>query len=719
MDDEFPPLSSQPKDSQTVDSFGFLKSQVSNESAARAGTPTLPPGLPLPHAHPVSAILQEQRDSSKPSSPAPIVPPGFDSTPSHSRPISPELGTRTAATSRTQDISQDSLGSPIAKSARKPRITAKTDLPGSIEKVTSGKSASPSSGVKESPGVLSTSLSTHEASPLKAESTFSSVVGGPSASSAIGSRPNTPLTTTSRISDSPAPRHTRILRVVETPKPELPRPIGTAPSVTTSVIGTGKPGSRRQSLSSNSRPDTPGDLGSEADFYASASVSRAGSPPASSRIGSAPVRAVTKSQAKKERRQKAKEAEAKKAESAAATEEPVQAPIIGRKRKTKKAPSSAVEPADTASVSAADVAKPANVKPAKAVSESPKKVATPKVTENVKPRDEPVREVKPAPVEEPKEPKPAPAAWHSHNTVDQLMDDAEETDRAIKDLFVERTKPLHDLLGAMHKNGLLNLNKSPLFNPANISQRTDMKCNTNDYELFQHPGELTEEHRKALLRGDAARIGTEDIKSRFFITPRGCVLRHLDTEEEERYLELEDKRRGMADPFIVGDDSSNINGGLDALFAAPEKYNVMWVDDAAAQLGSLASTTVLESAEGIIPPNVLSAMEADSSRSHDWAIAQSAEFLQRTPDHVRALANATAKQMLGSSGVSGSPTLDDVSAMTDEELKGLSGKSQKDLETTRKEMDAFDKKFAGLLRRNKKHMAQALAVKETLEESSG
>lgn len=68
----------------------------------------------------------------------------------------------------------------------------------------------------------------------------------------------------------------------------------------------------------------------------STSISRANSPPPS-KVGSAPVRQVTKSQQKKERQARAKQAEVlTKTEEPAPKVEEVQAPIVGRKKKTKK-----------------------------------------------------------------------------------------------------------------------------------------------------------------------------------------------------------------------------------------------------------------------------------------------------------------------------------------------------------------------------------------------
>ncbi|KAJ5646874.1 hypothetical protein N7490_003246 [Penicillium lividum] len=701
VDDDFPPLSNQLKDSQPVDTFGFLKSQLPSDSAGRAGTPTLPPGLPLPHAHPASAIFQEQRGSSNPSSPAPIVPPGLGGTPSHSRPISPELGRSTPA--RTKDASQISLGSPIAKPIRKPRTHTKIDISSFGDEKEVVESDSLAVDAKASQSMPAHSQESSSVQDERASGTFASTAPSGSAVSAFNSRSNTPLTTTSRLSDSPAPRQTRILRVVDTPKSET-RPVGTAPSVTTSVTGTGKLGSPRHSVSSLSRPDTPGDFGSEIDPYPSGPVSRSNSPPVPSRIGSAPVRTITKSQAKKDRRQKAKEAEAKKVEVTSVPEETVQAPIMGRKRKTKKekAPSTTLETADT------DPLPTETVSPVKTVDEPPKAEPKAEPPKEAQPKEPVMEEINrpPSVGDKPSEQTPS-EAWRTHNTVDQLLRDAEETGCSIKELFLERTKPLHILLAEMHRDGDIDLNKSSFFNPANINLRVDMKCTAADYENLKKPTELTEEHRKALLRGEPVRIGTEELKTRCLITPLGCVLRHLDPEEEERYLQLEKNRRGRVDPRPVGDDSSNINGGLEALFVNPEKYRLLWVDDVAPPMGG---SPVLENTDSIIPPNVLSAMEADSTRTHDWAVAHSAEVLQTTTAAVRSFAAATAKQMLGSAGLPPTnPTLDDIAAMTDEELHDFTAKSQKDLETTRKEMEMLDKKFTGLLRRNKKIQSQALA----------
>ncbi|KAI9046180.1 CCR4-NOT core ubiquitin-protein ligase subunit MOT2 [Aspergillus affinis] len=746
VDEEFPPLGAASKDKRAVDSFGFLVRshiQSDSQSSARAGTPTLPPGLPLPHSHPASALFQSPLNPSSPTSSVSVLPPGLNiplsrlGTPSQGlqdsafRAASPDLkDTPEVAppSHRTKNVSEISLGSPVPKSASKARSQAKDDMAVSNDRK-GGKKAEGSiqdkGPSKAKPMKLDLPLHTshsQEASPSKVEfsnQTSSSQVPVPM--SAIGSRPNTPLTAASRLSESSAPRQPRVLRVVDTPKAETPPPVSATLPHSSQPIVT-KTRSRRPSVSSISRPDTPGDLESEADLYTSASVSRANSPPASSRIGSAPVRSMTKSQVKKERRQKAKEAEAKKHEEASAqAAEPVQAPIIGRKRKTKKAPTTQTETPSPAPENTTEAAKPVVPSGNDSLEKVNQKIEPKKSKSKEKPRDQ-----KPAPVEVKEPPAPKIEAWRSNNTVEQLIKDSEASGVPIKDLFAERTLPLPVLLAELHKSGKLDLNTHPLFNPPNLSQRVDMKCHGNDYDILKHPFELTEEHRKALLRGEPVRLNGDfsELKYRCLITPRGCVLRHLSREEEDRYLELERNSAPDSDPFqeypaelITEPDITNRSGGLDALFATPENFNICWVDETSAGLTSASPTAGLSVPESSLissapaPPNVLSAMEADSTRSHNWAIANTAELVNATATSVRSFAAATAKHMLGAAGVvvGSLPDLDDVVGMTDEELRAFAVKSQKELETSRKEFDSIDKKLNALVKRNKKLAQQALA----------
>ncbi|KAE8374715.1 hypothetical protein BDV26DRAFT_295703 [Aspergillus bertholletiae] len=750
VDEEFPPLGAPAKDKRPVDSFGFLgRSQFPPEpqSSARAGTPTLPPGLPLPHAHPASALFQSPLNPSSPVS-AVSVPPGLSlpfnrlGTPSQSfqdisgqqSPDDKSTQDNVAISHRAKNASEISLGSPVPKFANKARSQSKDELTAASDDKSSKKPGSvaeekpTSRTAKGKPMKLDIPLNTsqaHDGTHMKAEQ-LAQVASGqvPAPASAIGSRPNTPLTGVSRLSDSSVPRQPRVLRVVDTPKTETPTPASATQSIS-SQLAAAKGRSRRPSVSSISRPDTPGDLGSEADLYTSASVSRANSPPPSSRIGSAPVRAMTKSQAKKERRQKAKEIEAKKHEVVPTLpEEPVQAPIIGRKRKTKKTPTSNPESIPATPDKTNEAAKP-NTRGKETTDKADQRAEAKKN----KPRDKITKDAKPSPVEEKEVPaRKSPAeAWRSNNTIEQLIKDSEAANVPIKELFSERTSVLPILLAQLHKAGNLDLNAHPLFNPPNLTQRVDMKCTADDYEILKQPVELTEEHRKALLRGEPVRVNADTnlTKYRCLITPRGCVLRHLGPDEEERYLELEKRICAAIDPFpeyppasITEPDVTNRGGGLDALFATPENFNICWVDETSAGVssashsGDMTMPECAPTAAAPAPPNVLSAMEADSTRSHNWAIANTAELVNATATSVRSFAAATAKHMLGAAGVvmGNMPDLDDVVGMTDEELRAFAVKSQKELESSRKDLDSIDKKLNALVKRNKKLAQQALAT---------
>ncbi|KAL4782455.1 hypothetical protein BJX76DRAFT_290233 [Aspergillus varians] len=736
VDEEFPPLGATPKDKRSIDSFGSLmRSQLMNDSQplGRSGTPSLPPGLPLPQAHPVSALFHDQLKSSSPVSSISGPPPGLEppspvaaasrsSEDDMSGLESKQATDSKSSSNRPKNAAQISLGSPVAKSATRVRSQPKEEPAFAENKSGQPKpigwseaKTSLSSSAKVKPTKLDLSFNSQAPEqPAKAEPPYYIPSTQAPPTSTVGSRPNTPLTGVSRVSESPAPRQARVLRVVDTPKAETPPPMSATQSVASFPIA-GRARSRRPSVSSQSRSDTPGDFGSEADLYASTSASRANSPPASSRIGSAPVRAITKSQLKKERKQKAKEAEAKKQDTPSVPEEPVQAPIIGRKRKTKKAPA---DSPNLPSESAATATKPApaasyeDIEPAEPAKKS-------------KPVEKALKESKPIPAEvkAPAEQK-QPEAWRSKNTVEQLLKDAESTGVPIKELFHERTSPLQALLSHLHKSGALDLNHHPLFNPSNLNQRSDMKCTSDDYESLKQPIELTEQHRKALLRGEPIRICTDStsLKNKCLITPRGCILHHLSSKEEERYLALEKAISWAIDNFqeypaipITEPDATNRGGGLDALFATPENFNLCWVDETSAGISASSPTSAHSTTEApvsSIPPNVLSAMEADSTRTHNWAIANTAELMNATATSVRSFAAATAKHMLGSAGVvMGSlPDLDDVVGMTDEELRSFAVKSQKELEVSRKELDAIDKKLNALVKRNKKLAQQALAT---------
>ncbi|KAF2734280.1 hypothetical protein EJ04DRAFT_564416 [Polyplosphaeria fusca] len=162
------------------------------------------------------------------------------------------------------------------------------------------------------------------------------------------SAPSSPvgLATASPVKRSTAPR---TLRVVPTPKADIPPPLSAASAASVPHVPTvDKLRSRQASIASINFPGTPAsELISDNASITSASMSRANSPPPiGGKVGSAPVRKKTKSQVKKERQERARQI----AEEAQAVDEHVKseaelehAPIVGRKKKAKK-PATATKP---------------------------------------------------------------------------------------------------------------------------------------------------------------------------------------------------------------------------------------------------------------------------------------------------------------------------------------------------------------------------------------
>ena len=141
----------------------------------------------------------------------------------------------------------------------------------------------------------------------------------------------TPTATTASVSSPIARAAPKTLRLVQTPRAETP--LATLPSsVSASIRSAGI-------ASSAHRPATPvSEAISDSASIVSASISasRTSSPPPSSKVGSASVRATTKSQQRKQRKEATKEAAAHLAETKPAEHEIEIAPIVGRKKKQKK-----------------------------------------------------------------------------------------------------------------------------------------------------------------------------------------------------------------------------------------------------------------------------------------------------------------------------------------------------------------------------------------------
>lgn len=208
------------------------------------------------------------------------------------------------------------------------------------------KTAPPKATEKQHPSTLDIAA-TEDASKKDLESVATSSSQNKSTASALVSSAglplNAPATAVSQASGASIvrPTQSRTIRVLPTPNIET-RLNSALPSVVNgqASIAAGIQQSRRESLSSVHPPGTPAsEKVSDNASFTSTSMSRANSPPPS-KVGSAPVRQITKSQQKKERQLRAKLAEeSSKNEDVSAkaiAETPVQAPIVGRKKKAKK-----------------------------------------------------------------------------------------------------------------------------------------------------------------------------------------------------------------------------------------------------------------------------------------------------------------------------------------------------------------------------------------------
>ncbi|KAH7018666.1 hypothetical protein B0J12DRAFT_705517 [Macrophomina phaseolina] len=384
------------------------------------------------------------------------------------------------------------------------------------------------------------------------------------------SRPGTP---TGATTGSPLKRTgPQIMRITNTPKAETPPALTASSAPATGAIppSVASIRSRQPSVASINQPGTPiSDFISDNASMTSASMSRANSPPPGSRIGSAPQRTKTKSQAKKERQERARqmaEVELGLKESRTPSEEPVVAEGIQTRKKKEKKPKPAKAPKTAAST------------PAESRTGTPgpaEKAPSPEVhPEAVVEKEKPAEAVEAAPVEAPKQPPPVtPAA-------------------VIAKLLAE---------GAITHETLENMYKSFPQGP-NERQITLQDVPNRDRQYT-----LSDEMIKAVLeRREAQRLGGEDgrISSRVLVTPEGTILRGLSREEEDRYLELEASLRKSAgtptkwnptrDPFF---DLDRIVRNLNVR-AVVEKSNTIRQTQAALQKAAAQAAAAAAAANG-------------------------------------------------------------------------------------------------------------------------
>ncbi|KAF7191272.1 putative general negative regulator of transcription C16C9.04c [Pseudocercospora fuligena] len=390
---------------------------------------------------------------------------------------------------------------------------------------------------RKHPGKLDITAATNKINKIE------QAVGAPSAT-ADSNTPNKPQRSFSTVSQtsasakpldspsvsSPAIKTTapRTLRVVQTPKAETPPPV--APPAIPAVVGHRLP-SRQPSVASINPPGTPSSEQismSDNISMTSTSVSRANSPPpAASKVGSAPVRAKTKNQQKKERQERAKALEEEKAKQDEAVKpssnEPVVEAIVSRKKKEKKAKDVKPPKAKAAATATADTT-PTTSRPVspsgKAAIEAPVKAESPvPIPKEAKPAT-PVKTT----------PPPAPQAANPSPPPTPTLDPAQLL-REIKASVPQMQKCIDSLFRVSSSQ----LNKTQQHN---VSQKDLLSHFKADFKYTP-----TKEEVEALLKGSipAIHYGGEDGRTfdRGMITPAGAHLRALTQEIEQRFLELE------------------------------------------------------------------------------------------------------------------------------------------------------------------------------------
>ncbi|KAL8867698.1 MAG: hypothetical protein Q9174_005491, partial [Haloplaca sp. 1 TL-2023] len=242
--------------------------------------------------------------------------------------LEPQTGIKAndpAATTKKEQKSKES-SAVEAKAAKKDLKSIEKPRPGNLN----------IDAVKSQADGNMDSLDEPQASASVKDATLNSIATTP-----VASQPQTPVTAVSQASAASTAKsgQPRTIRVVQTSRNETASKGAVAPITKDATSTASAIPSRRGSLSSINPPGTPAsERISDNASLASASLSRADSPPPG-KVGTASLRHVSKSQQKKER-QRAKQAEevakSEEAPAKALVEEPVQAPITSRKKKQKK-----------------------------------------------------------------------------------------------------------------------------------------------------------------------------------------------------------------------------------------------------------------------------------------------------------------------------------------------------------------------------------------------
>lgn len=452
----------------------------------------------------------------------------------------------------------------------------------------------------------------------------------PMPTSAAPSRPGTPAagsteTAVRKVSVAP-----RTLRVVATPTPKTEASSGFPLPGEKGELKSALPNfpSRKPSLASIVFPGTPNSEHAGSSFISdnisvtSTSMSRASSPPPgpiSSRVGSAPVRAKTKNQQKKDRQERARQIEeerllaleAEKASTEAKDDGVMQEAIMGRKKKQKKA-AAPKQKAQKGSQAATPSAQSQQGTPAQSRPGSPRIAPIEDTSSEVAPTTALEKIEEPAPTPEPEiQPEEAKEVEEEQQQIAPTSPAPESPSPpqaaptlSVQDIVAElrQHSPLisHSiqyLLRPLGKDLMLyeayqQVQAEDLLVPRSLERNPDVNIKAVNLEyMWQHNSGL--------------RYGGEDgrMYSRGCVTPGGAHLRHLDDFLEERFIDLEKELRSTPEalrywPETNGRAQQAVHKLLQAVSTSPcDSNKLKSLDDEFPRIDLIKLKRVLEEFE--------------------------------------------------------------------------------------------------------------------------
>lgn len=376
----------------------------------------------------------------------------------------------------------------------------------------------------------------------------------------------TPTPSTANFSSPLTRTAPKTLRLVQTPKTELPPNI--PPSAVSSI--------RAAAISAAARPGTPASeviSDSASVISASVSVSRTSSPPPS-RIGTAALRTTTKSQQRKQRNKASKEATAAIiAESKPVEQEVEVGPILGRKKKQKKekkekAPSSEASrpatPAESAPKAEPSESQKGDADNDKTEHADEKAVQKGKSAKNqtwtessAKAKDQKGKDVKNSPLKSPQPINTSIRLNESTKTMVLTPSYVHPTPEVRQDAVydenaVGQIPSLAEILQSLIEEGELP-------DPDDINLFKSVQNYRTDWER-SGPASLPPTVKSVVTKDDEAELNAfrpvrkEVNGHRVLLTPNGDFVLNLTEEEENRFLDLQSrvaKANGLSTAFTA------------------------------------------------------------------------------------------------------------------------------------------------------------------------